>query len=107
MKVKRFEDISIDQLLAKGVEGILLDADGTLDDNEVLSKVEALKSGAALTVNRSGSAVSTFSFDANGFLVGTLPVSISYRTSPEYCARDRDVQISASGQVRIAERDCS
>ena len=30
MKVKRFEDISIDQLLAKGVEGILLDADGTL-----------------------------------------------------------------------------
>lgn len=84
-----------------------LDADGTLDDNEVLSKVEALKSGAALTVNRSGSAVSTFSFDANGFLVGTLPVSISYRTSPEYCARDRDVQISASGQMRIVERDCS
>ncbi len=84
-----------------------LNADGNLDDDEVLSKVEALKSGAGLAVNRSGSAVSTFSFDANGFLVGTLPVSISYRTSPEYCARDRDVQISASGQVRVAERNCS
>jgi uncharacterized protein len=30
MQVKRFEDISIEQLLAKGFEGILIDADGTL-----------------------------------------------------------------------------
>ena len=30
IQVKRFEEIPINQLLAKGVEGILLDADGTL-----------------------------------------------------------------------------
>lgn len=30
MKVKSFEDIPIDKILAKGIEGVLLDADGTL-----------------------------------------------------------------------------
>jgi uncharacterized protein len=30
MRVKRFEEVPIDQLLTKGIEGILLDADGTL-----------------------------------------------------------------------------
>ena len=30
MQVKRFEDVPIEQLLAKGFEGILIDADGTL-----------------------------------------------------------------------------
>jgi len=30
MQVKRFEEVSIDRLLAQGIEGILLDADGTL-----------------------------------------------------------------------------
>jgi len=30
MQVKRFEEISIDKLLAKGIAGVLLDADGTL-----------------------------------------------------------------------------
>jgi uncharacterized protein len=30
MQVKKFEEVSIDHLLRKGVEGILLDADGTL-----------------------------------------------------------------------------
>lgn len=84
-----------------------LDADGTLDDDEVIKKVEGMKSGAAVSVIRSGSAITTFAFDANGFLSGALPISISYRTSPEYCSRDRDIQISASGQVRTAERDCS
>ena len=30
MQVKRFEEVPIDHILAKGIEGILLDADGTL-----------------------------------------------------------------------------
>ncbi len=30
MQVKRFEDVPIEQLLAKGFEGVLIDADGTL-----------------------------------------------------------------------------
>ena len=84
-----------------------LDADGTLDDNEVIRKAEGLRSGAAVSALRSGSAITAFAFDANGFLSGALPVSISYRTSPEHCSRDRDIQISASGQVRTSERNCS
>ena len=83
-----------------------LNADGTLDDDEVIKKVEEIKSGAAVSASQSSSAISAFSFDANGFLVGAVPVSISYRTSPEHCSRDRDIQISASGQVRTTERNC-
>jgi predicted HAD superfamily phosphohydrolase YqeG len=35
MQVKRFEDVSIDRLFSKGVEGILLDADGTLGPHHI------------------------------------------------------------------------
>ena len=34
MQVKRFEEVSIDRLLAQGIEGILLDADGTLSPHQ-------------------------------------------------------------------------
>jgi type IV fimbrial biogenesis protein FimT len=84
-----------------------LNADGALDDNEVIKTVDGIKSGAGISMSQSGSAITVFSFDANGFLLGAVPVSISYRTSPEHCARDRDIQISASGQVRATERNCS
>tara|TARA_R110001592_G_scaffold315880_5_gene592049 strand:- start:5066 stop:5563 length:498 start_codon:yes stop_codon:yes gene_type:complete len=84
-----------------------LNADGTLDDNEVIKKVAGIKSGAALSASQSGSTITAFSFDANGFVLGAVPVSISYRTSPEHCSRDRDIQVSASGQVRTTERNCS
>ncbi|MBU0537565.1 MAG: GspH/FimT family pseudopilin [Gammaproteobacteria bacterium] len=83
-------------------------ANGAIDSGEVLKRTDAIKSGASVTVVRDGSAITEFAFDRNSALAGGLqPVSIQYRTSPEYCSRDRNIEISASGQVRITERDCS
>ncbi len=49
MRVKRFEEVSVDELVARGIEGILLDADGTLAphharefDASVLNHVRAM-----------------------------------------------------------------
>ncbi|CAA0109416.1 Uncharacterised protein [Zhongshania aliphaticivorans] len=83
-------------------------ANGSVDAGETLKKTGAIKSGSGVSVVRDGSAITSFSFDRNGGLAGGLqPITIQYRTSPEYCSRDRNIEISASGQVRIAERDCS
>jgi uncharacterized protein len=58
MQVKKFEEVSIDRLLKKGIEGILLDADGTLGphharefDSVVLGHVCAmLKNGFKVAI---------------------------------------------------------
>lgn len=58
MRVERFEDISIDRLLKKDIEGILLDADGTLGphhakefDSAVLEHVrDMLKNGFKIAI---------------------------------------------------------
>ncbi|WP_159240793.1 GspH/FimT family pseudopilin [Zhongshania aliphaticivorans] len=85
-----------------------LNSNGSIDGGEVLKRTEAIKSGSGLTVTRNGSAITEFAFDRNSTLVGGLqPITIQYRTSPEHCARDRDIEISASGQLRITERDCT
>lgn len=85
-----------------------VNGNGSIDDGEVLKHTESLKSGSGLAATRNGSAITEFAFDRNSALVGGLqPVTIQYRTSPEHCSRDRNIEISASGQLRITERDCS
>lgn len=82
------------------------DADGTIDSGETVKRFAGLESNASLVADRNGSAVSSLAFNGDGFLVGTQAVVFAYRTSPEYCSRDRNIQISLSGQVRVTERNC-
>jgi type IV fimbrial biogenesis protein FimT len=82
------------------------DADGNLDSGETVKRFAGLESNASLLADRNGSAVSSVAFNSDGFLVGTQAVVFAYRTSPEHCSRDRNIQISLSGQVRVTERNC-
>ena len=78
---------------------------GSYDDGEALQK-NATVSAAAITGDRSGTAITGIAFNREGFLNDIAAVVISYRTSPEYCSRDRNISVSLTGQVSVTERSC-
>ncbi|MFQ3200586.1 MAG: type IV fimbrial biogenesis protein FimT [Zhongshania sp.] len=83
------------------------DGNGSYDDGEAIQKSTAVSGGAAITGDRGGTAVNTIVFSRDGFLNDAAGIVISYRTSPEYCVRDRNISINLTGQVRVTERGCS
>ncbi|MEX1667213.1 GspH/FimT family pseudopilin [Zhongshania arctica] len=83
------------------------DGNGSYDDGEAIQKSAAVSGTAAITGDRGGTAVNTIAFSRDGFLNDATAIVISYRTSPEYCSRDRNISISLTGQVSVSERSCS
>lgn len=83
------------------------DGNGSYDDGEAIQKSTVVSDGAAITGDRGGTAVNTIAFSRDGFLNDAAAIVISYRTSPEYCSRDRNISVSLTGQVSVTERSCS
>jgi type IV fimbrial biogenesis protein FimT len=83
------------------------DGNGSYDDGEVIQRSTAVSGSAAITGDRGGMAVNTIAFSRDGFLNDAAAIVILYRTSPEYCIRDRNISVSLTGQVSVTERGCS
>lgn len=83
-----------------------VDGDGVRDNGETLKSYAGFGSDAALTGDQSGSAVTTLSFTANGFLNAAAPVDFAYRTSPAVCSRDKNIRVSLTGQLTVSQRVC-
>ena len=81
-------------------------SNGSYDDGESIQKSTAVNASATITGDRGGTAVSSVAFTRDGFLNDSAAIAISYRTSPEYCPRDRNISVSLTGQVSISERSC-
>lgn len=81
------------------------DTDGSYDAGEELREFSGFNSAADMSVTGS---TSTFQFTSEGFLnaaVGT-EFTFAYRTSPEYCSRDRNIRLKHTGHVSLEERVC-
>ncbi|WP_269619508.1 GspH/FimT family pseudopilin [Zhongshania sp. BJYM1] len=97
---------AIDGNWAKGwLSWVDANANGSYDDGEALQKNAAVSS-STITGDRGGTSISSIAFNSDGFLNDTAAVVVSYRTSPEYCSRDRNINISLTGQVSVTERSC-
>ncbi|WP_374962907.1 GspH/FimT family pseudopilin [Spongiibacter tropicus] len=83
-----------------------LDGDGTEDSGETIKVIAGLESGSSLSAAQGGSAASALTFSADGALMPFQAVSFEYRTSPEKCSRDRNIQINVSGHLSVSERPC-
>ena len=83
-----------------------LNANASYDSGEEFKMVAEIKTNALISATLSGAAVTSVSFDNQGFIQDSKPVVFSYRSSPEKCSHDRNVNITASGQVTIADRVC-
>lgn len=87
-----------------------IDSNGNdnFDAGELIRQASGLEGGAELTSARGGSVVTSIAFDAEGFSSPAEVVAFTYRTQkPAKCSRDRDVRLSATGQVTVTERACS
>lgn len=83
-----------------------LDGDTNYDDGEEIKVVVPANLYGNIAATISGSAVLTFSFAREGFLAGGNAVAFTYRSSPEKCARDRNIVLSIVGQITVVERAC-
>jgi type IV fimbrial biogenesis protein FimT len=84
-----------------------LNASDSYDDGENFKVAEAIKTSAIISAKLDGAAVTNITFDNQGFIHGAKLVLISYRSQPEKCSHDRDLNITLSGQVAIVDRVCS
>jgi type IV fimbrial biogenesis protein FimT len=82
------------------------DGSGSYDDGEAIQTNTSGSGGAVITGDRGGTAITNVAFTRDGFLNDTAAIAISYRTSPEYCSRDRNITIGLTGQVSLSERSC-
>jgi len=82
------------------------DGSGSYDDGEAIQTNTSGSAGATITGDRGGTAITNVAFTRDGFLNDTAAIAISYRTSPEYCSRDRNITIGLTGQVSLSERSC-
>ena len=82
------------------------DSSGSYDDGEAIQTNTSGSGGAVITGDRGGTAITNVAFTRDGFLNDTAAIAISYRTSPEYCSRDRNITIGLTGQVSLSERSC-
>ncbi|MFT5032650.1 MAG: type IV fimbrial biogenesis protein FimT [Bacteroidia bacterium] len=79
--------------------------DGDYDAGEELREFASFASDADMSVT---SNTKNFQFTSEGFLnadAGTEFV-FSFRTSPEYCSRDRNIRLKHTGHVSVEERAC-
>lgn len=83
-----------------------LNANASYDSGEGIKIADEIKSNAVITATLSGAKVTSVSFDNQGFIQDSKPVVFAYRSSPEKCSHDRNVNITGSGQVTIADRVC-
>lgn len=83
-----------------------LDGDTSYDEGEAIKVVVPASLYGNIAATISGSAALTFSFASEGFLDGGSGVNFTYRSSPEKCARDRNIVLSVVGQITVVERTC-
>lgn len=79
--------------------------DGNYNDGEALREFAGVVSDADISVTGN---TTNFQFTSEGFLnaaVGTEFI-FSYRTSPEYCGRDKNIRLKHTGHVSVEERVC-
>jgi len=81
-------------------------SNGSYDSGETFKVADALKTSANIVATIDGATVNDITFDNQGFISGAKPATISYRTQPEKCSHDRDLNITASGQITIVDRVC-
>ncbi|MEX1670383.1 GspH/FimT family pseudopilin [Zhongshania guokunii] len=79
---------------------------GSYDAGEAFKETSAIKTSAVITAKIGTTAVTSVTFDNQGFIKDSKAVVLSYRSSPEKCSHDRDINITASGQVTISDRVC-
>ncbi len=82
------------------------DSDGTLDAGETVKLISAISPAASLVASRGGVSIKEFRFNRQGFLSDPQPVSLAYASSEDSCNRERDLTLSASGQMSVIARDC-
>lgn len=83
-----------------------INGNGSYDDGETFKVADAIKTNALIKAKLGTVAVTSVSFDSQGFIQDAKPVVFTYRSSPEKCSHDRDLTITASGQVTVADRVC-
>ncbi|WP_373083405.1 GspH/FimT family pseudopilin [Zhongshania sp.] len=84
-----------------------INSNGSYDDGETFKVADAIKTNALIKAKLDGTVVTSITFDNQGFIQDAKPVVFTYRSSPEKCSHDRDLTVTASGQVTIADRVCS
>ncbi len=83
-----------------------INGDGDYDAGEAFKETGPIKTSTLITAKIGTTAVTSVTFDNQGFIQDSKAVVLSFRSSPEKCSHDRDLNISASGQVIIADRVC-
>jgi|TARA_R110000772_G_scaffold64210_3_gene143745 type IV fimbrial biogenesis protein FimT len=83
-----------------------LNDNGSFDAGEAFKETPPIKTSAKITAKIGTSTVNSVTFDNQGFIQDSKAVVLSYRSEPEKCSHDRDINITASGQVTITDRVC-
>jgi len=83
-----------------------LNDNGSYDAGEAFKETPSIKTSAVISAKIGTTAVTSVTFDNQGFIQDSKAVVLSYRSSPEKCRHDRDINITASGQVTISDRVC-
>jgi type IV fimbrial biogenesis protein FimT len=108
--VSRAEDVLITATAEDWSQGwrvwVDRNSDGKVDKGETVKLVPPLSEGASLVVKRSGTVLTEFSFNRQGFLSDPESIAMAYELEKEGCAHSRDINISASGQLSLAEGGC-
>ena len=81
------------------------DTDGSYDAGEALREFSGFVSDADMSVTNN---TTNFQFTSEGFLDAAIGTDFvfAYRTSPEYCSRDRNIRLKHTGHVSLEERAC-